>query len=195
MQSLLQDIVIGHVFAFMLIFMRLGMALMIMPGIGDSFVSPQVRLHFALGMSFVLTPFLGSNLPPVPKESVDMITLLLSEAFAPGGTPYGRAYNYAEISGDSGVAAMAEFRVGWDPKLKPLTFFQTYVFVDGAKVWNKPTTLGWRTADISSAGAGVRLTFHDRVTLRIEAARPLGPPPWETGSRDWRCFASLWAGF
>lgn len=81
MQSLLQDIVIGHVFAFMLIFMRLGMALMIMPGIGDSFVSPQVRLHFALGMSFVLTPFLATNLPPIPKESVEMITLLLSEAF------------------------------------------------------------------------------------------------------------------
>ena len=81
MQSLLQDIVIGHAFAFMLIFMRLGMALMIMPGIGDSFVSPQVRLHFALAMSFVLTPFLATNLPTIPKESIDMIALLVTEAF------------------------------------------------------------------------------------------------------------------
>jgi len=81
MQSLLQDIVVGHIFAFMLIFMRLGMALMIMPGIGDSFVSPQIRLHFALAMSFVLTPFLATNLPPIPKESVEMITLLVTEAF------------------------------------------------------------------------------------------------------------------
>ncbi len=81
MQSLLQDIVVGHIFAFMLIFMRLGMALMIMPGIGDSFVSPQVRLHFALGMAFVLTPFLAPNLPPIPKASVDMIVLLMTEAF------------------------------------------------------------------------------------------------------------------
>ena len=38
--------------------------------------------------------------------------LLLSEGFAPGGLPYGRAYNYAEISGDSGVAGLAELRFG-----------------------------------------------------------------------------------
>jgi hemolysin activation/secretion protein len=121
--------------------------------------------------------------------------LLLSEEFAPGGLPYGRAYNYAEISGDSGVAGLAEFRVGWDPKLKPLTFFQTYAFVDAAKVWNTRSAFGQLSGDITSGGAGVRLTFGDRLVLRAEAAKPLGPRPWETGSRKWRAFVSLWAGF
>lgn len=81
MESFLNDLVVSHVFAFMLIFMRLGMAMMIMPGIGESFVSPQVRLHFALAMSFVLTPFLATQLPPVPTGTVDFVALLLVEAF------------------------------------------------------------------------------------------------------------------
>lgn len=80
MQDLLQQIVVGNIFAFLLIFMRLGMALLIMPGIGDSFVSPQIRLLFALAMSFVLTPFLASYLPSIPTNSGVMFSLLLTEA-------------------------------------------------------------------------------------------------------------------
>ncbi|MDE1152315.1 MAG: flagellar biosynthetic protein FliR [Micavibrio sp.] len=81
MQSMLNDIVAGNVQAFLLIFMRFGMALMVMPGIGDSFTSPQVRLHFALAMTLVMTPFLSPSLPALPSNSADMIALLLSEAF------------------------------------------------------------------------------------------------------------------
>lgn len=76
----LHDIVAGNVFAFMLIFMRMGMALMIMPGIGDSFVSPQIRLHFALAISLVLTPFLAPSLPAIPSGAVPLVGLLVSEA-------------------------------------------------------------------------------------------------------------------
>lgn len=81
MQSLLNDIVVGHVMTFMLIFMRTGMAVMIMPGIGDGFVSAQIRLHFVLAFSFLLTPFLAPMLPPLPSHTPDLILLLLSEAF------------------------------------------------------------------------------------------------------------------
>jgi len=121
--------------------------------------------------------------------------LLLSEEFAPGGLPYGRAYNYAEISGDSGIAGLAELRFGFAPKRSAVSFFQTYVFADAAKVWNKPTSFGLRSAALASAGGGVRLTLRDRVTLRVEAARPLTRRPFETKDKDWRGFVSLWAGF
>lgn len=120
---------------------------------------------------------------------------MLSEEFAPGGLPYGRAYNYAEISGDSGVAGLAELRFGFSPKRSTVTFFQTYAFVDAAKVWNKPTTFGLRSAALASAGGGFRLTLRDRMTLRVEAARPLTRRPFETGDKHWRGFVSLWAGF
>ncbi len=81
MQNLLQEIVVGNLFAFLLIFMRLGTALMIMPGIGDSFVSAQVRLCFALALSFVLTPALSYNLPAMPASNLVLVSLILSEAF------------------------------------------------------------------------------------------------------------------
>lgn len=81
MSSLLQDIVVGNLFAFLLVFMRFGMALMIMPGIGDSFVSPQIRLLFALAVSFVLAPFLAPSLPTIPSQDLALVMLLISEAF------------------------------------------------------------------------------------------------------------------
>lgn len=121
--------------------------------------------------------------------------LLLSEEFAPGGLPYGRAYNYAEISGDSGIAGLAEFRYGFAPRNSPVSFFQTYAFVDAAKVWNERSAFGPRSAALSSAGAGVRLTLRGRITVRVEAARPLTRPPFAAADKDWRAFASLWASF
>lgn len=121
--------------------------------------------------------------------------LLTSEEFAVGALPYGRAYNYGEISGDHGVAGLVELRVGWAVRQKPLTFFQTYGFLDGAKTWNRRTPAGWRSAALSSAGGGVRLRFTDRLTLRLEAAKPLTRTPYTQGDKDWRAFASLTAGF
>lgn len=81
MPPILQEIVLGNISAFLVVFMRLGLALMVMPGIGDSFVTPQVRLLFALAMSLVLAPFLAPGLPALPEGSFPVITLLASEAF------------------------------------------------------------------------------------------------------------------
>jgi hemolysin activation/secretion protein len=121
--------------------------------------------------------------------------LLLSEEFAPGGLPYGRGYNYAEITGDSGVAGLAELRLGFAPKAQAVSFLQTYAFIDAAKVWNRETPFGVPSAALASAGGGVRVTFRDRVTLRLEAARPLTRTPFETGDKGWRAFGALWASF
>lgn len=121
--------------------------------------------------------------------------LLASEEFAVGALPYGRAYNYGEISGDSGVAGLVELRLGWRVQRKPLTFFQTYAFLDGAKTWNRNAPPAWRSAALASSGAGVRLKFTDRLSLRLEAAKPLTRTPYAKDDKDWRAFASLSAGF
>lgn len=121
--------------------------------------------------------------------------LLASEEFTVGALPYGRAYNYGEISGDQGMAGLLELRWGWPVARAPLTFFQAYGFVDGAKVWNHNAAPGWRSAALASAGAGLRLRFTDKITLRFEAARPLTRTPYTQGDKDWRAFASLSAGF
>ena len=78
MQSI-EEFLVSGAFAFMLIFVRLGTALMIMPGIGDSFVSQKIRLFMALGMSFVLMPVVQTYMPsPVPSVPV-LFSLILME--------------------------------------------------------------------------------------------------------------------
>jgi flagellar biosynthetic protein FliR len=78
MQSIEEFLVTG-VFAFMLIFVRLGTALMIMPGIGDSFVPRNIRLMMALGISFVLMPVVQTYMPsPIPAFPI-LFSLILME--------------------------------------------------------------------------------------------------------------------
>lgn len=81
MQNFLQELIVGNIFAFLLIFMRFGVALMIMPGIGDSFILANIRLLFALAISFVLTPILTPQLPALPSGTGALLTLMISEAF------------------------------------------------------------------------------------------------------------------
>ncbi len=79
MQSILQEIITAQLFTFLLLFMRFGMAVMIMPGIGDSFVTPQVRLLFSLAFCLVLTPPLSVMIPAAPATAPLLVALLVSE--------------------------------------------------------------------------------------------------------------------
>ncbi len=75
----LQTFLTTGVFAFLLAFVRTGTVIMLMPGIGNTFVPPQTRLYFALGFSFVLFPLIQAKLPvPVPAATV-MIMLIVVE--------------------------------------------------------------------------------------------------------------------
>jgi len=65
--SLLEQFITLNVFAFIMTFVRIGTATMMMPGIGDSFVSGNIRLYFAMAFSVVLTPLVAVHLPsPIP---------------------------------------------------------------------------------------------------------------------------------
>jgi flagellar biosynthetic protein FliR len=67
MMGVLQDFLVTGVFAFILTFVRIGTAAMILPGMGDSFVPMRIRLHFALGLSLVIMPVIIPHLPsPLP---------------------------------------------------------------------------------------------------------------------------------
>ena len=119
--------------------------------------------------------------------------LLASEEFIAGGAPYGRGYNYAEISGDRGIAGTAELRAGFRPKTMPgVSFIQGYGFVDAGKVWNEGPRR--TSAALASAGVGMRMRFGDRTTLGVEAARPLTRVPYER-NKAWRPFIYLSTAF
>jgi flagellar biosynthetic protein FliR len=77
--SLLEEFLVGSVFAFMLTFVRIGAAVTIMPGVGDSFTPSNIRLYIALGLSVTLAPFVAMYLPEqVPAPPV-LFTLLVME--------------------------------------------------------------------------------------------------------------------
>ncbi len=77
--SLLEQFLVQGVFAFMLTFVRIGTAMMIMPGVGDSFTPQNIRLYIALGLSLVLSPLVLPYLPdPVPTTLV-LFSLIVME--------------------------------------------------------------------------------------------------------------------
>ncbi len=57
-----------QVFAAGLIFSRLGAMVLLMPGIGESFVPPRIRLAFAFAFALMLFPILGGTAPPLPGQ-------------------------------------------------------------------------------------------------------------------------------
>jgi flagellar biosynthetic protein FliR len=66
-----------EVFAHLWVFARLGTALMLMIGIGDSYVSPRIRLAFALLLSFVIRPVV--EVPVYPDSPVMIVIVMTKE--------------------------------------------------------------------------------------------------------------------
>jgi flagellar biosynthetic protein FliR len=77
--GVLESFLTTGVFAFMIIFVRFGTAMMIMPGIGDSFVPGNIRLYYALGLSLVVAPVMQPLVPdPIPAFNI-LLPLLVIE--------------------------------------------------------------------------------------------------------------------
>ncbi len=77
--NLLNYFLVGQLSAFLLIFARVGAALMVMPAFGDSYVTPRIRLLFGLGVSLVLTPLLMERMPPLPGSMFQLGLLITAE--------------------------------------------------------------------------------------------------------------------
>ena len=69
----------GHVFAFTFIFARVGSAMMLMPGIGESYVPVRVRLMFTLALCLLLLEPLIPHLPTMPASIADLTRMLFYE--------------------------------------------------------------------------------------------------------------------
>jgi flagellar biosynthesis protein FliR len=76
---MLQEYLAINIFSFLLVFTRLGTAFMVVPAIGEGFVSPRVRLSVALAVSFLITQFVADTLPPEPSNVFALLILLGGE--------------------------------------------------------------------------------------------------------------------
>ena len=79
MDSLIQTYLNFGVLSFILVFVRVGAAFTIMPGIGDSFTPATIRLYIALGLSFILAPIVYKYLPPDIHVGPQFLIMVIME--------------------------------------------------------------------------------------------------------------------
>ncbi len=79
MENPLEQFLVSQIFSWLLIFCRIGAGVMVLPGFGESYVSPRVRLVFALLLSVVLTPPLMPYMPSIPDSPASLAALIFGE--------------------------------------------------------------------------------------------------------------------
>jgi flagellar biosynthesis protein FliR len=75
----LEELLRLNLFAFFLIFARIGTAIMFLPGFSVTYVSARFRLALALAISFVIFPVLAARFPVPPNALLDMALMFVGE--------------------------------------------------------------------------------------------------------------------
>lgn len=118
-----------------------------------------------------LTEEIGVQVAFAGQKSLDR--LLSSEQFGYGGSRFGRAYDFAEISGDDGVAGGMELRYGRDVELSWLKGYQLFAASDVGLVWNDVPGETIVRDSLASVGVGLRLTLPRNLLATVEVATAL----------------------
>ncbi|MBF0562125.1 MAG: flagellar biosynthetic protein FliR [Alphaproteobacteria bacterium] len=77
---MLAQILALDVYRFSLVAARLGLVVMLIPGLGASYVLPQARLFLALAISFMVLPVVSPLLPPMPNTAIGLFLVIAGEA-------------------------------------------------------------------------------------------------------------------
>ncbi len=75
----LADLLEGELYAYALTFCRIGAALMVLPGFGEVFVPPRVRLAFALLLAVAIAPTMPDGPPAMPDNIIKLIGPIATE--------------------------------------------------------------------------------------------------------------------
>jgi flagellar biosynthesis protein FliR len=70
----------ADVFAVLVIFARVGIAIAVLPGFSAAYVPMRMRLLMALALSILVTPVLAGALPPMPTTPASLALLRVSES-------------------------------------------------------------------------------------------------------------------
>lgn len=81
MTSLLEQFLVANIYAILMVVARVGSGLMVMPGIGEAYVSSRARILLAVAIAVVIAPVIGPKLPPLPSSAWGMGLLLLAEIY------------------------------------------------------------------------------------------------------------------
>jgi flagellar biosynthetic protein FliR len=76
---MLQNLLPAEIFAYVLVFSRIGATISLLPGFGETYVSPRIRLLLALTITVLLTPVLIDVLPKMPASPISLLLLIGGE--------------------------------------------------------------------------------------------------------------------
>ena len=80
---MLAELLTTELFIFILLFVRIGTAFMVLPGFGEIYVPTIVRLPLALAVTLALAPVLSGAIPPQPAGPVALTGgMAASDVFA-----------------------------------------------------------------------------------------------------------------
>lgn len=74
-----EELTNNALFHYAIIFCRLGAIFLFIPGLGESYVSPRIRLAFALMTCLVFYPLLQDSFPKMPVSLIKVFLILLGE--------------------------------------------------------------------------------------------------------------------
>lgn len=101
-----------------------------------------------------------------------------SEQLTFGGQDFGGGFPTADFEGDGGIEGLGELAFAlMDPATaaadKLLSGAETYVFVDGARLYNRNDLVLASDIRAASAGAGLRASVYDKAVGQLQVARPI----------------------
>ncbi len=76
---MLEQVVPATLYAFLIVLSRVGAVLMLAPGIGESSVSPRVRIALALLVSLLLFSLVRGEIPAMPAQPLALVPLIFGE--------------------------------------------------------------------------------------------------------------------
>lgn len=81
---MLERLILVDLLTFFLVFCRVGAAIMVLPGFGESFVPPQIRLMLALVIAMVVAPVVGPTLAPMVAPPLTGLELTIATEIGVG---------------------------------------------------------------------------------------------------------------
>lgn len=75
----LEEFLPFQVFVFLLVISRVGSTILIMPGIGETFINNRIRMSLVAVLALALTPVLTRYMPPEPPNAVMLFVLVFGE--------------------------------------------------------------------------------------------------------------------
>ncbi len=76
---MLQELIPAGIFAALLVFVRIGAALLLFPGYSSPYVPPRLRLLLGLTIALIVTPVVAPSLPAMPDSAAALVVIVLGE--------------------------------------------------------------------------------------------------------------------